>query len=485
MNIRTALVPLLFASVVALGGFAAVPRQAPPGPPAQNSLTLTILHDNDLHGHILPFAYTETGIRKQEMASVGGAARRATLVRRLRGQIKNPTVLVDSGDTFTRGPFTNAYEGIADVEAMNAVGYDLAALGNNEFKAKDGIEVNDAPGAQSALLQVVKRARFPWVCANATDDKGAFLEGVQPYVVRTLGGVRVGFLGLTAPRSAKYPQTKGWTISDPVAAAQKWIPEARKHCDILVAVTHIGVDLDKQLAAQTTGLDAIVGGDSHTFLYKLEEAKNPLGVTVPIVQDGEFGVRLGRFDLQFTRDDRNVWRLVRYADVLLPVDSKISEARDVKDAVEPYVRPLQTVVGHIGKIGDTPDARARQTTQFLVDALRQQTNSDLALNPAGDGLFDVFRHSDVTRYDVYAAMPFHDNIITAALTGTEIAALLKAKPDTIASGDISRLDAGKTYKVAFVDFEARDVYKIPEAQITDTGRDERDVVIAHLGTISR
>src|SRR5262249_53674256 len=95
-------------------------RTAPASPPAEqpDHLTLTILHTNDLHGHILPFAYTETERSKEEQPSVGGAARRATLVRQLRREIRNPVLLVDAGDTFTRGPFTNAYEGIADVEAM-------------------------------------------------------------------------------------------------------------------------------------------------------------------------------------------------------------------------------------------------------------------------------------------------------------------------------------------------------------------------------
>src|SRR5690242_17373040 len=71
------------------------------------TFALTILHTNDLHGHIFPFAYTETGRSNEERASVGGAARRATLVRKLRREIKNPVMLVDSGDTFTRGPLTN------------------------------------------------------------------------------------------------------------------------------------------------------------------------------------------------------------------------------------------------------------------------------------------------------------------------------------------------------------------------------------------
>jgi 5'-nucleotidase / UDP-sugar diphosphatase len=450
---------------------------------AQNAVsgefTLTILHTNDLHGHIFPFAYVEEGRSKVEMPSVGGAARRATLVRRLRREVKNPLLLVDSGDTFTRGPLTNAYEGIADVESMNAVGYDLAALGNNEFKAKDGYEVTDAAGAQNALLQVVKRARYGWLCANAKDGRGAFLEGVQPYVVREINGVRIGFLGLTAPRSATYPQTRGWTISDPIAAAKEWIPVARQHCDILIAMTHIGVDMDKQLAAETTGLDAIVGGDSHTFLYKAEAVANPEGRKIPIVQDGEFGVNVGRFDLKFARGADGHWTLTRYFDKLIPVGADIKEAPDVISALQPYLRPMLTVVGHLDKIGDTPAERTQITNRVITDAMRLQCGADLALNTNDSG-FDVFRHTEVTRYDVYAILPFKNRVMLANLTGAEIQALQKTVANTVVSGSATPLDAGKTYKVAFVDYAAQSAYKLPETKLEATGRDLRDVVMTHL-----
>ncbi len=450
---------------------------------AEDRLTLTILHTNDLHGHILPFAYVETGKSGDEKPSVGGAARRATLIRRLRQSIANPTILVDAGDTFTRGPLTNAYEGIADVEAMNAIGYELAAVGNNEFKAKDGADVNDAAGAQAALLQVVKRARFPWLCANARDEKGALLEGVLPYVVRTFGGVRVGFLGLTAPRSATYPQTQGWRITDPIEAAKAVIPEARKHCDVLIAITHIGVDLDRELAAKTSGIDAIVGGDSHTFLYQAVEVKNTNGTLVPIVQDGEFGVNLGRFDLRFVKSEAGVWHLAGYRYGLLPVGPDLAEAADVKTVVAAYVRPFEPVAGTLKNetVGATPKERERLTTQVVVNALRQQTNADLALNPNMAGFFDVFRRPAVTRYDVYAVLPFKNRAVIAALTGAEIQALVKAQPETIASGSLTDLDPTRTYKVALVDFIARSAYKMPDEKFTETGRDIREVVIAYLG----
>lgn len=93
----------------------------------------------------------------------------------------------------------------------------------------------------------------------------------------------------------------------------------------------------------------------------------------------------------------------------------------------------------------------------------------------------MFRHRIVTRYDVYAVMPFHNNVATVSLTGAEVQALLKAHPDTVASGDVSRLDADRTYRVALVDYEARSVYKLTGGRLQDTGRDLRVVVIAYLG----
>ncbi len=449
--------------------------------PPLTSFNLTLLHTNDLHGHIFPFAYTETERSKNEVASVGGAARRATLVRRLRRETKNPVLLLDSGDTFTRGPLTNAYEGIADVEAMNAVGYDLAALGNNEFKAKDGYEINDAPGAQSALLQVVKRSHFHWLCANAKDDKKASLEGVLPYVVREIQGVKVGFLGLTAPRVATYPQARGWTISDPISTAKEWIPIVRRHCDILIAMTHIGVDLDKQLAAETAGIDAIVGGDSHTFLYKALEVANTEGKKIPIVQAGEFGVNLGRFDLHFLRANTGQWTLADFTSQLIPVGADIPEAPDVVAALQPYLLPMLKVVGHLDKanIGATPAERLQKTNQFIVDAMRHHSGADYALHK-NDNLFEFFRRTTVTRYDVFAIMPFKNYVVEANLTGAEIQNLQKKVTNTVLSGNKEALDPAKTYKVAFADFAASSVFKLPADRLTNTHHDLREVVISYL-----
>ena len=138
--------------------------------------SLTILHDNDIHGHLREFCYVEVAKGPDEHCQVGGAARRATLIRALKAKATEPVLLVDSGDTTTRGPLATEYEGVDEVAAMNAIGYDLAAIGNNEFKLKDGEDAHDAAGAQADLQRLIRLSRFPWLCANATDANGALIS---------------------------------------------------------------------------------------------------------------------------------------------------------------------------------------------------------------------------------------------------------------------------------------------------------------------
>jgi len=298
------------------------------------SWRLTVLHTNDLHGQMLPFNYPGAVLSQAARQDAGGLARRATAIARIRREVTDhPVALVEAGDIFTRGPWHTRFYGEPEVEAMNLMGYEMMTIGNNEFKAKNGTE------SQAIMLSLLKRSKFPWLAANLTvGDTGQPVEGVKPYVVKTYGAMRVGFLGLTAPRAQEYSQVKGWTIGDPIAAAKKWAPVARKECDILIALTHIGDVLDRQLAAQVTGIDAIVGGDSHTFLFQPVKVKNPDGIEVPIAQAGEMGILLGRLDLTFEQQ-KTGWRLTACSGQLLPIDKQYIDAPDIKALLDRYLAP--------------------------------------------------------------------------------------------------------------------------------------------------
>ncbi|HEY1750649.1 MAG TPA: bifunctional UDP-sugar hydrolase/5'-nucleotidase [Caulobacteraceae bacterium] len=441
--------------------------------------SLTILHDNDVHGHLRSFCYVEVAKGPAEHCEVGGAARRATLVKRLRAEAKAPTLLLDSGDTSTRGPLLTQYEGLDEVAAMNAIGYDLAAIGNNEFKLKDAADAHDAAGAQAALAKLVAASRFPWICANATRADGSPLPGVKPFIVKRIGKLRVAFLGLTTGRSAAYPQARGLKIIDPVEAAKAWIPRARAEADVLIAVTHDGVADDQRLVHQTTGIDAVVGGDSHTYLYQPLIWKNAAGQDTPIVQDGEFGVRLGVFHLTFEGDAAHGWRLATYDDALLPVDAAIRPDPKVAALVERYARPLDVRVGEIERIGATPAERAALTAEDLAYAWKAAAGTEVGLQPEGD-LFEVFRTHAVTRFQVHAILPFHDTIWKGEVSGAKLKAALEHPSPfggvmhaTIAAADI---DPARTYSVATTDFVAQAA--IPGG--ADTHQDAREAVEAWL-----
>ena len=447
---------------------------------AAETQSLVILHDNDIHGHLRAFCYTEVGKGTVERCDVGGAAKRATLIAKRRAMAQAPVLLIDAGDTTTRGPLATEYEGIDEVEVMNAIGYDMAAIGNNEFKLRDAADAQDAAGAQGALLRLIRRSSFPWLCANATDAQGALLPGVQPFVVRKVGNLRIAFLGLTAPRSKSYPQTKGLVIGDPVKAAKLWIPRARAEADVVIAVTHIGVLDDRRLVRETRGLDAIVGGDSHTFLYDLITEKNLDGVSVPIVQDGEFGVNLGEYHLTFEGDAAAGWRLAAFTDRLIPVSAKLRPARAITAIVESYAHPLDIDVGALGAVGATPAERTRLTAEALAAAWKASAGAEVGLQPDGS-LFEAFRDRNVTRYVVRAVLPFHDTVWRGDMPGAKLKALLET-PNSATGAirstmDPRQIDPARTYSVAAVGFTAQALI----AGAVDTGADARKAAEDWLG----
>jgi 2',3'-cyclic-nucleotide 2'-phosphodiesterase (5'-nucleotidase family) len=223
------------------------------------------------------------------------------------------------------------------------------------------------------------------------------------------------------------------------------------------------------------GIDAIVGGDSHTFLYQPVWVKSPSGRRVPIAQDGEYGGNVGKLELKFVRG-KDGYRLSDARGELVPVSADIPEASDVRRALEPYVRPYLTKIGRLDRVGATPDERRQVTTRIVVEAIRKATGAEMALNPAGQGLIDVFHHAVVTRYDLYQAMPFHNVAVTVQLTGPEIEQILARYPSAVTSGMPSRLEGGRTYRVAMVDFVAREVCPAPTLRIVQTGPDVRKAV---------
>lgn len=251
---------------------------------------ITILHTNDTHSQIDPLPPNDPNAGK------GGVARRATLVKRIRQQNPN-TLLVDAGDVFQGTPYFNFYRGEVEYKAMSAIGYDAGTLGNHEFD--NGVE---------ALAAALKFANFDLVSANY-DVKGTVLEGrVKPYVVKAVGGIRVGLFGLgISPVALITPANfKGVTYNDPVVVARAVVKTLREkeRCALVVCMSHLGYNPNAQsgdslVASQVDGIDFIAGGHSHLFMKEPAKQKQPCGAETLIFQVGKSGINVGRVDFTF------------------------------------------------------------------------------------------------------------------------------------------------------------------------------------------
>ncbi|WP_209399960.1 bifunctional UDP-sugar hydrolase/5'-nucleotidase [Pseudozobellia sp. WGM2] len=254
---------------------------------------ITILHTNDVHSHIDTFPSTHS-----KYANLGGVAKRATLVEKIRNENPN-TLLLDAGDIFQGTPYFNFYGGELEFKLMSMLNYDAATIGNHDFD--NGID---------GLLAQLPHAQFDLLSANY-DFKNTLMEGrVQPYKIFNVDGIKVGIYGLGIELAGLvtkklYMETK---YLNPMEIAQDTERELKEthNCDLVICLSHLGYEYKREskpsdllLASQTQYTDLIIGGHTHTFLDKPTVIKNKVNRDILVNQVGCFGINLGRIDFYF------------------------------------------------------------------------------------------------------------------------------------------------------------------------------------------
>lgn len=250
---------------------------------------ITILHTNDTHSRMDPFPMD--GGPNQ---GLGGVARRATLIQRIRSQEEH-VLLLDSGDIFQGTPYFNFFGGEIEFRAMSAMRYDVATLGNHDFD--NGVE---------GLAAMMPHADFQFVSSNY-DASGSPLEPfVLPWVVREMGGVKVGIFGLGIAFQGLVLSSlhEGVRYQDPFAAARRSVNALRSRgCSLVLCLSHLGYRYrgnrpsDTLLAQHVSGIDLILGGHTHTFMDEPDVHLHPDGSRTLVNQVGWAGMRLGRIDV--------------------------------------------------------------------------------------------------------------------------------------------------------------------------------------------
>lgn len=251
---------------------------------------LTIIHVNDTHSHLEP---ERTG----EYAGQGGVLERAAYIDSVRKADGPENVLLLHAGDFCQGTsYFTEFGGKVEVQLLNAIGYDVITLGNHEFD--NGIE---------ALGELLSGLEMPVVVCNYDFSPFEMGKYVKPCVVLEKAGRRIGIIGVLCGLKDMVAGDIANRIPeyDMIPTVQKYADELSAHCDLVIALTHIGYTehnpgdiTDPQLAAATRGIDLFVGGHSHTFMDKPDYVRNLDGKKVPIVQTGWMGVNMGEFHIR-------------------------------------------------------------------------------------------------------------------------------------------------------------------------------------------
>ncbi len=266
---------------------------------------ITILYTNDTHARLDPFPDNAL-----QFAGLGGIARRATLVNRIR-KVQPNTLLLDAGDVFQGTPWFNVFGGKTDLELMSKMKYDASVMGNHEFD--NGLQ---------GFADTARYASFPFLNANYAVHKTPLQEYVRKFMVKEIAGFRIGIFGLGIQLDGVVDMKLYGDVQyrDPVIWAKGMVNSLRNthRCDYVLCLSHLGFEYndsridDKKLAARVDGMDLIIGGHTHTFLDQPVFIQTPDGGKTAVTQAGHSGIRLGRIDLGVINEKLTISRSVQY-----------------------------------------------------------------------------------------------------------------------------------------------------------------------------
>ncbi len=364
---------------------------------------VTILHVNDVY----QFTPVEGGKR-------GGLARLLTLKKEAVAENPN-TIFTLGGDTLSPSVETRTYRGAQMIDAWNAVGLDIAVLGNHEFDIKT-----------AELLDRMRESKFKWLGANVIDVKTKkIFADMPPYIVRDFGGIKIGFIGLLLPETKQTSSMDdSLTVTDYCTVAGKIVREMRTKARVnaVVGLTHLFMAQDKKLA-KCADFDLILGGHEHTLLQSSSNG-------TPIFKMTADARELGKFNLNF---DAKTKRLESFDWEIIPVTDKIAEAPEFAPVFEKYRGLLEQLAVPVGSTSVRLDALSRSSRtmetnigNFIADAYRSVGKADIGFVNGGSIRADlIYEPGVLSKRDVLSILPFNNPIVKVEVSGKVLKQILE------------------------------------------------------------
>lgn len=422
---------------------------------------LTILHFNDFHGYFDPPS-AKTG-----EPSLGGAERLAGLVAAIRKENAAKgwhTILLEGGDLISGTPISERHQGALEFAFLNRLRADAMAVGNHEFDF-----------SVAAARKNIAMATFPVVSANIVDNTTRALFAKPTTVLTLAPDLRVGIVGCTTTTTpvttSAVLEMKAFTFRDPVAAAKPYVAELAKGTEVQLALTHLGVREEVRLAKAIPALDAVIGGHDHVGSHQYCRWVHDR----PVCETPAYGRYIGRIDLAV--EDGAVRTL---ATTLIPIDTATPADPTIARWLAPHRAALARAIGE--PIGTTKSAigfdprpdhpGATALGMFLAAMIREDAKAHVAFINRG-GLRAPLPKGMVTRGDIVKTFPFPNRIVTATMSGKDLAAVVGKAAAAFTTkgraGEPERRGSNRTLQWAGLRYRLEDG-KIREMQIEQAGR---------------
>jgi 5'-nucleotidase / UDP-sugar diphosphatase len=342
---------------------------------SQTTDTLTILHLNDTHGNL-----SSGGPRTPALkGTIGGLARAATVIGMTR--LQDPSaMLLHAGDFFIGDLSFNAFIGIAEMRAMQSLSFDAVTMGNHEF---------DLAPAGFFFSLGQSGMTVPVISSNCIIRDSLLLplkQYINSCIVKDVKGVKVGIFGMTSPEanllSMAQPQAYLDTRVDSIAAAVVNELRSVRGCQVVIMLSHLGLELDRMLAAGVPGIDAVISAHDHLLVPQSEVlVPTTAGTRVPVAQAGAFYHSMGRLRLTVSNGKASC---LDWTPILL--DQSVPESPQILGSLDTMQTTIEAVYG--APLFSQRVATVQSFCKEQADSLRSVGAHD---TPVGNLVTDAFR----------------------------------------------------------------------------------------------
>lgn len=371
---------------------------------------ITLLQINDTHGYLDSHLEWFPGPQGAVYRMAGGYARIATLANQIREETQGRVLFCDNGDTFHGTYPVVKTKGEVLLPILNQLGLNAMTVHW------------DFAYGPSRMEELAAGLKHPILAINVYHAQtGTRL--FAPYLVREIGGVKIGIIGIASNISAKImpkPFRESLRFTEGREELPGFIEElrARKGADLVVVLSHLGFPQDLSLLSEVSGVDVLLSGHTHNRLFQPVVQGNTL-----VIQSGSHGAFLGRLDLEIQNG-----KVVGHRHKLIEVSENIppdpTVAAMVKTALAPYTDELGRVVGQVTTALNRNANLESTMDNFLLAAIQEAAGTPLAFCNAWRWGAPV-RPGPVTENDLDNILPMPVPMSTVDLTGRELIAMLE------------------------------------------------------------